>query len=82
MAAAARSCFRPNVRFAVAAADRLPVSDGSYDVYVSFETIEHVQDDLGLLADQRTCCVRRIADYLTPNRELLDPGTRLEDKTI
>jgi len=43
----------PNATFAVATTDRLPVPDASYDVYVSFETIEHVEDTL---ADDELGC--------------------------
>ncbi len=81
VAGAMRGCGRPNVGFAVAAADRLPVPDGSYDVYVSYETIEHVEDDEGLLAE-----AARVLDpgglflVSTPNRGLLDPGISMDQK--
>ena len=81
VAFAARSYSRPNLSFAVAAADRLPVPDGSYDVYLSFETVEHVEDDLGLLAEAaRVLRPGGLLHISTPNRELLDPGTSFEDK--
>ena len=40
-----------NVRFAVADATALPVSDRSADTYVSLETIEHLPDQEAFLAE-------------------------------
>ncbi len=81
VAFAKRSWPLPNVCFAVASANQLPVADASYDIYVSFETIEHVQDDDALLSEATR--VLRPGGLLllsTPNRELLNPGTSIEAK--
>ena len=70
-----------NLEFDVADADYLPVPDSSFDVYVSFETIEHVDDDEVLLAE--ATCVLRPGGLLlvsTPNRDLLDPGITIHDR--
>ena len=81
VAFAERSWPLPNVRFGVANADRLPVPDASYDIYVSFETIEHVEDDHALLTEAaRVLSPGGLLLVSTPNRELLDPGTSIEDK--
>jgi SAM-dependent methyltransferase len=62
-------------RFEVADVTRLPVADHTYDLFVSFETIEHVPDDLALLRE-----VRRVLKpdgvFLcsTPNRAVTNPG--------
>ncbi len=71
----------PNVRFDVATADRLPVPDGCYDYYISFETIEHVEDDDALLTEAtRVLSPGGSLVVSTPNRELLDPGISIDDR--
>ena len=40
-----------SVVYLCASADRLPLADGSVDVLTSFETIEHVPDDRGLIEE-------------------------------
>ncbi len=70
-----------NLDFQVADATDLPVPAQSADVYVSFETIEHLEDDAAFLAG-----VRRVLkpDGLficsTPNRTVTNPGKSLGDK--
>ena len=70
-----------NLHFHVAEVTHLPIPDHTYDVYVSFETIEHVQDDHALLAE----AVRVLKPggkfvCSTPNRNLLNPGTSIHSR--
>src|SRR5690606_4986896 len=61
----------------------LPQSDGTVDLYISLETIEHVPDAHALLSeavrvlkpDGRFICS-------TPNRAIQNPGATLEDEPI
>jgi SAM-dependent methyltransferase len=57
------------------------VEDGSYDVYVCFETIEHVQEPDRLLAEARRV-LRRPGKFVvsTPNRDVVAPGTSLQHR--
>ena len=60
---------------------RLPLADGCCDLYTSFETLEHVEDDEGLVAEaRRVLGSQGVFLCSTPNRELLSPGNRLEDR--
>src|SRR5882672_285164 len=53
----------------------LPVPGSSVDVYVSLETIEHVDDDRGFLAEVvRVLSPRGIFIASTPNRSITMPG--------
>lgn len=64
----------------VADVTRLPLRSGSYDVYASFETIEHV-DDRPYLAE--ACRVLKPGGTFlcsTPNRELVSPGNSLSER--
>ena len=56
------------LRGVLADASRLPFRDRSLDLYVSFETIEHVEDDRAVVREARR--------VLAPGRRfrLLDPG--------
>ena len=71
------------LRFEVGDVTRLPVTDGVYDVCVSFETIEHVPNDVGVIAEAARI-LKPTGRFLcsTPNRDLFDPGTTLGDKPI
>ncbi len=69
------------LRFATADVTKLPVDDHSCDAYVSFETIEHVDDDHALLAEAARV-LKPGGKFIcsTPNRNLLDPGTSIDDR--
>jgi ubiquinone/menaquinone biosynthesis C-methylase UbiE len=78
---AQKTCRLPNTTFTIASADQLPVPNGSYDMYVSFETIEHVQDDDALLQEaSRVLKPGGLLLVSTPNRNLLDPGISINDQ--
>jgi SAM-dependent methyltransferase len=68
----------PGIRFEVADVTRLPTADCTYDLFLCFETIEHVQDDLALLRE-----VKRVLKpdgtfvCSTPNRAVTNPGIRI-----
>jgi SAM-dependent methyltransferase len=67
--------------FVRADATRLPARDGSFDLYVSFETLEHVEDDGALVREARRVLApggRFLCS--TPNRDLLSPGLTLRDR--
>jgi ubiquinone/menaquinone biosynthesis C-methylase UbiE len=81
VAQARRACTSPSARFAVASALKLPAADATYDVYISFETIEHVDDDEGFLAEAvRVLRPGGLMLLSTPNRQVLDPGTSINDR--
>ena len=67
--------------FVRADATRLPARNGSFDLYVSFETLEHVEDDRALLME-----ARRVLAFggtflcSTPNRDFLSPGLTFHDR--
>jgi SAM-dependent methyltransferase len=69
------------IAFARADASRLPARDGAFDLYVSFETIEHVEDDEALVREARRV-LSPGGKFLcsTPNRDLLSPGLTLRDR--
>jgi ubiquinone/menaquinone biosynthesis C-methylase UbiE len=71
----------PNTAFTVAPTQHLPVPNASYDIYISYETIEHVQDDEALLQEARRV-LKPGGLFLisTPNRDLLDPGISINDR--
>jgi ubiquinone/menaquinone biosynthesis C-methylase UbiE len=79
--AAAAFGSREGLSYRVADATKLPVEDGSCDVYVCFETIEHVQEPDRLLAEARRV-LNRPGKFVvsTPNREVVAPGTSLQHR--
>ena len=71
----------PVLQYRVGSVDDLPIEDESIDVYVSFETIEHLQSELAYL-QEATRVLRSGGLFLcsTPNRELTNPGIELDGK--
>lgn len=70
---------RPNVEFLVGSAECLPLPSASFDAYVCFETIEHVDHPERLLAEAaRVLEPRGLFIVSTPNRVWsgLGPGER------
>ncbi len=67
--------------FVRADASRLPARHGAFDLYVSFETIEHVEDPDALVREARRV-LSAGGKFLcsTPNRDLLSPGLTLRDR--
>jgi len=78
--ARARNTLR-NLTFEHGSALQLPVEANSVDVYISFETIEHLDDDVGFLRE-----VRRVLKpgglFLcsTPNRVVTNPGASISER--
>ena len=68
----------PGLSFRKADVVSLPVDDASYDLYVCFETVEHVTDDRALVAESRRVLDRNgMLVISTPNRDIVAPGTDL-----
>ncbi len=67
--------------FVRADATRLPARNRAFDLYVSFETLEHVEDDRTLLTEARRVLAPG-GTFLcsTPNRDFLSPGLTLHDR--
>ena len=53
VAAARRTYARPNLAFLAARAEQMPFPQGSFDLIVAFEVIEHLEDPGALLAEAR-----------------------------
>ena len=70
-----------NLRGVITDASRLPFADGSFDLYVSFETIEHVEDDRAVVAEaRRVLAPGGVFLCSTPEREVISPGRTLADR--
>lgn len=69
------------LRGVVADASRLPFGDASFDLYVSFETIEHVEDDRAVVSEaRRVLAPGGVFLCSTPEREVISPGRTLSDR--
>jgi ubiquinone/menaquinone biosynthesis C-methylase UbiE len=70
-----------NVEFLLGSVEELPFDDSTFDVYTSFETIEHVPHPDRLLCEAvRVLKPDGALLISTPNRTLTNPGTTLEGK--
>jgi ubiquinone/menaquinone biosynthesis C-methylase UbiE len=71
----------PNVRFATSSALKLPLPDASAEIYISLETIEHIEDDRGFLAEAHRV-LKPGGTFIcsTANRTVTNPGKTLADK--
>lgn len=69
------------LRGVLADASRLPFRDASFDLYASFETIEHVEDDRAVVREaRRVLAPGGIFLCSTPEREVISPGRTLTDR--
>ncbi len=69
------------IRGVLADAARLPFRDASFDLYVSFETIEHVRDDHGVVREaRRVLAPGGMFLCSTPEREVTSPGRTIADR--
>lgn len=70
-----RSHYPAAARFLVADAESLPLPDASFDVVVSFETLEHVPNQRRFLGEvRRLLTTGGLAIVSTPNRAVYPPG--------
>lgn len=70
-----------NLPLLVADGIRLPFHSAAFDVFVSFETVEHVRDDHAFVAEARRV-VRQGGAFIcsTPNRNLVNAGKSISDR--
>jgi len=74
-------CNHANVDFKINSATKLPLPDEFAEVYVSLETIEHLDDDkLFLMEAKRVLKPGGIFICSTPNRTVTNPGASLNSK--
>ena len=70
---------QPHLSLLAGDATGLPFGDAAFDVFVSFETMEHVRDDVAYVREARRV-VRAGGLFVcsTPNRKMTNPGTTIE----
>jgi ubiquinone/menaquinone biosynthesis C-methylase UbiE len=79
--AARRHCKSESVKFQVSDALQLPLADESADIFISLETIEHIQDDAAYVKEMaRVLKPDGLLICSTPNRVLTNPGLDLGDQ--
>jgi SAM-dependent methyltransferase len=80
VAETAARCNSPRVRVQVADALQLPLPEAYADVYISLESIEHIEQDEEFLQEvKRVLKPGGLFICSTPNRTLTNPGTTLSD---
>jgi len=69
-----------NLHFVSGDATRIPLPDNFADVFISLETIEHVEDDTAVV-EEAFRVLKPGGTFIcsTPNREITNPGTSLTD---
>lgn len=77
---AGRRSLGNQLRLLLGDTTRLPFRSGSFDTFVSFETIEHVLDDAAYVREARRV-VKRGGVFIcsTPNRAVVNPGNSIDD---
>ncbi len=72
-----------NVEFIFGDVNSLPFVDGSFDMAVSFETIEHVMDGARLIKEaSRVLSENGLFIVSTPNRNVTNPGIYVEERPL
>jgi SAM-dependent methyltransferase len=67
---------RPNLSFELMDVNRLEVSSGSFDVAVSFQVVEHLEDESHFFSEMaRVLAPDGLALLTTPNRLTISPGS-------
>ncbi len=81
VAQAIRFHRRPRAGYVRASALQFPFRDETFDVFVSLETIEHIDDDAGYVREARRVLTSGGTFVCsTPNRAVLNPGRALSDR--
>lgn len=77
------NCVSDAVEFRVADALHLPLPDETIDVFISLETIEHIQDDKAFIKEiARLLKANGLLICSTPNREVTNPGSDLQAQPL
>lgn len=78
---ASQECCDSRASFACTEATSLPLEQASCDVFISLETIEHVQDDVSFIREvARVLRPGGLFVVSTPNRLVTNPGATISDK--
>jgi ubiquinone/menaquinone biosynthesis C-methylase UbiE len=77
------NCVSDVVEFHVADAQKLPLLDETIDIFISLETIEHIQNDEALIREIARLLRREgLLICSTPNREVTNPGSGPRDRPL